>query len=89
MQGLHVIELFDEPLELAPIDPLTEAYMPAKPRSHDPSIAARGTLAFPLTEQIADDLRTHGEAWTREYHISRGISRWELDILIAGAKATA
>jgi hypothetical protein len=86
MQGLDVIEHFDEPLALAPITEIGD-YMPPKPRSHDPRTDVRGTVAFPLTEQIASDLKTHGEEWTRAYHTDRGVSRWELDILIAGAKA--
>jgi hypothetical protein len=91
MRGLDVTEIFEEQpeLELAPITE-TGQYMRKPPtRNHDPRVEIKGSPDFPLTERIADDIRTHGEEWTRQFHIARGVSRWELDILIAGAKASA
>lgn len=88
MQGVEITEFFDEPLELAPTT-ITGEYMPQPKRNHDPRVDVRGTVAFPLTERIASDLAEHGEEWTRAYHLERGVPAWELNILIAGAKASA
>jgi hypothetical protein len=90
MHGVTVTEIFEEQpeLELIPVTPEGH-YMQKPTRNHDPRVEIRGTPDFPLTERIASDLAAHGEEWTREFHLQRGVSRWELDILIAGAKASA
>jgi hypothetical protein len=48
---------------------------------------SRGSVEFPLTERIASDVAAHGETWARNYHTARGVSDWEWEVLVRGARA--
>jgi hypothetical protein len=46
--------------------------------------AAKGSLVYPLTEQIRDCIETHGLRWTVRYYRKR-LTRYELRMFMRSA----
>ena len=51
----------------------------------EPDLAYTGSVDFPLSERIESDVMRHGWEWARSYHIARGLSEWEWNVLSAPA----
>lgn len=45
----------------------------------------KGTIDFPMTERLADNIRAHGVAWTAAWARRQGFTLLETQCLIRGA----